>query len=170
MILNLSKIKTEALLLFCRDLIGAYKNSEDNLFDVDKNIKLFIKTTTDDVLQQIEKTVHPQAFYLRQANNSKIKAILLSYTFINNNLSKELKEGKLFNPAMLYFSLLATWFVELGRESKSKEYLYFSLFPYGEVYDAMLLHTKDINFKGLNVSMIDIAEKIIVKLDSYKFY
>ena len=45
MILNLSKIKTEALLLFCRDLIQEYSLKNDHLFNIDNNTKLYIEDT-----------------------------------------------------------------------------------------------------------------------------
>ena len=70
---------------------------------------------------------------------------------------------------MLYFSLLAVWFKELNKESKSKEYIYFTIFTYGKVYDEFLVNIKDENFKKINISMILLAEKIIYKFDKYAF-
>jgi hypothetical protein len=70
---------------------------------------------------------------------------------------------------MLYFSLLAVWFKELDKESKSKKYIYFTIYPYGNVYDKLLLNIKDESFKKLNISMIEIAEKIIYRVDRFSF-
>ena len=169
MILNTSKIKTEALLLFCKDIILSYQEKEDEFFDVNEEVKEYVKSVTQDILKQLHGTTHPNAFYLRQKNNSRIKAILNAYNFINKSLSIELQNRKTFNPSMLYMSLMATWFAELGKESKSKEFIYFSMYPYSEIYDKLLINVKDNNFKALNISMIDIAETIVYKLDNYKF-
>ena len=49
-------------------------------------------------------------------NNSNFTEI---DNFINNEISKNLKQNEEFNPSMLYFSLLAVWFKELNKESKS---------------------------------------------------
>ena len=88
---------------------------------------------------------------------------------INNEISKNLKENEEFNPSMLYFSLLALWFKELNKESKSKEYIYFILFPYYNVYDKFLVEIKDKDFKLLNIKMIELAEEVIYKFDKYNF-
>lgn len=169
MILNTSKIKTEALLLFCKDIILSYHQKEDTLFDVSEEVKEYVDIVTDDFLKQLYVVTESNDFYLRQKNNSKIKAILMAYNFLNKTLSKELENRKTFNPSMLYLSLMATWFAELGYESKSKEYIYFSMYPYSDIYDKLLINIKDNNFKALNISMIDTAETIIYKLNNYKF-
>ena len=96
-----------------------------------------------------------------------IKAILNGYNFINNEISKNLKENETFNPSMLYFSLLALWFKELNKESTSKEYIYFILYPYFQVYDKFLVNMKDPEFKKLNIKMIELAEKVIYNFDKY---
>ena len=70
---------------------------------------------------------------------------------------------------MLYFSLLALWFKELNKESRSKEYIYFILYPYSNVYDKLLVEMKNKEFKALNIKMIELAEKIIYKFDKYGF-
>jgi len=80
-----------------------------------------------------------------------------------------LENRSTFNPSMLYLSLMATWFAELSKESKSKEFIYFSIYPYSDIYDKLLINVKDNKFKALNISMIDIAETIIFKLNNYKF-
>jgi hypothetical protein len=59
------------------------------------------------------------------------------------------------------------WFKELGKESKSKEYIYFLLYPYSITYDKLLLNIKDEKFKVLNIKMIDIAERVILKYNKY---
>ncbi|NQY95448.1 MAG: hypothetical protein HRT43_14875 [Campylobacteraceae bacterium] len=169
MILNTSKIKTEALLLFCKDIILSYKDKEDAYFNVNDEVKSYVNGVTDDFLKQLHISTRPNDFYLRQKNNSKIKAILEAYNFLNKNLSLELQNVKTFNPSMLYLSLMATWFAELSKESKSKEFIYFSMYPYADIYDKLLINVKDTNFKALNINMIDIAETIIFRLDNYKF-
>lgn len=169
MILNISKIKTEALLLFCKDIILSYNLRDEVLFDVEEEVKTYINSVTSDILKQLHLCTHPNDFYLKKQRNSRIKAVLSAYNFINKSLSKELQDGKTFNPSMLYLSMMATWFAELSKESKSKEFIYFSIYPYADVYDKLLINIKDVNFKALNISMLDIAERITVKLDNYKF-
>ncbi len=80
---------------------------------------------------------------------------------------KNLKQNDTFNPSMLYFSLLAPWFKELNKESRSKEYIYFILYPYSQVYDKLLVEMKNKEFKELNIKMIELAEKVIYRFDSY---
>ncbi len=169
MILNLSKIKTEALLLFCKDLILSYKDSETILFDENEEIETYIQEVTIEFLNQIEKVTFPSEHYLQNRKHYRIKAVLDAYNYINKTISNELKENTLFNPAMLYFSLLAVWFKELDKESKSKEYIYFLLYPYANVYDKLLLNINDDKFKAMNIAMLEIAERIIYKLESLSF-
>ncbi|XPV68318.1 MAG: hypothetical protein ACNI25_13555 [Halarcobacter sp.] len=169
MILNLSQIKTEALLLFCKDLISSYKDVEEDIFDIDKEINQYINKISEDMYKQMSVCTFPNEYYIKNASHYRIKAIIDAYNFLNFQLSKELKDGKPFNPAMLYFSLLAVWFKELDKESKSKSYIYFTIYPYGNVYDKLLVNIKDENFKKLNISMLEIAEKVIYKLDRYSF-
>ena len=70
---------------------------------------------------------------------------------------------------MLYFSLLAVWFKELNKESRSKEYIYFLLYPYSQVYDKLLIEIKNKEFRALNIKMIELAENVIYKFDKYNF-
>lgn len=170
MIINLSKIKTEALLLFCQDIITTYKDSDENIFDIDEDTVRFISVTSQNMLNEINRALKPRSYYINNANTVKVKAVLKSYEFLNKEISKELKTDTPFNPSMLCFSLLATWFAELGKESKTKEYLYFSLFIYGDVYDKLLINQKNTNFKALNISMINIAEQIIYRYESFKSF
>jgi hypothetical protein len=169
MILNTSKIKTEALLLFCKDIIFSYQTANSDLFDIDNELKVFIEKNTNEILRELNKLTKPYDFYLRQKNSVYVKAILLSYEYLNTSLNKHLENGKTFNPSMLYFSLLATWFAELQKEARSKEYIYFIIYPYALVYDKLLLNLTNQEFKALNISMITIAEKVIMGLDKYKF-
>ncbi|OUR70309.1 hypothetical protein A9Q76_07895 [Arcobacter sp. 31_11_sub10_T18] len=169
MILNTSKIKTEALLLFCKDIILSYQKEEDAFFNVNDEVRNYVTDVTNDFLTQLLITTKPNDYYLKQSNNSKVKAILEAYNFLNKSLSQELQDRKTFNPSMLYLSLMATWFAELSKESKSKEFIYFSMYPYADIYDKLLINVKDTNFKALNISMIDISETIIFKLNNYKF-
>lgn len=167
MILNLSKIKTEALLLLCKDLILSYKDNQEELFDIDKEVNETINNITNDFLKQIENVTFNTEYYIKNRNHYRIKAVLNAYNFINAELSQHLKEGMPFNPAMLYFSMLAVWFMELNKESKSKEYIYFILYPYANVYDKLLVNMKDEKFKMLNIQMIEIAERVIFNLDKH---
>ncbi len=170
MILNLSKIKTESLLLFCKDLILSYKNSEDTgIKGVDRELMLEFDLICDDILKQIQNVTQENQYYLENRKHYRIKAILDAYNFINTQISKSLKENQSFNPSMLYFSLLSLWFQELGKESRSKEYIYFILYPYTNVYDKLLVNIQDMEFKRLNIQMIELAEDIIYKLDEYSF-
>ena len=170
MILNLSKIKTESLLLFCKDLILSYKDKENiNTYNVDKELIANFNNVSDDMLTQISNVTFPSKYYLQNRKHYRIKAVLDAYNFINNEISKVLKTRKEFNPSMLYFSLLAVWFKELNKESKSKEYIFFTIYTYGKVYDDFLINIKDEDFKKMNISMILLAEEIIYKLDKYSF-
>ncbi|QKF80830.1 hypothetical protein CRV08_09115 [Halarcobacter ebronensis] len=165
MILNLSKIKTEALLLFCKDLIDSYIDKEEHLFNIDEELDSYINKISKDMLKQINIATLPTKYYIENRNHYRIKAVLNAYNFINKELTIELKKGKAFNPSMLYFSFLAVWFKELDKESKSKEYIYFTIYPYTNVYDKLLINIKDEKFKLLNIKMLEIAEKVVYKLD-----
>ncbi len=168
MILNLSKIKTEALLLFCKDLISSYRDKEETLFDIDKEINEYIKDLSNSMYKQLQNCTFPNEHYIKNRTHYRFKAVLEAYNFINKEITKELQDGekgKLFNPAMLYFSLLAVWFKELDKQSKSKEYIYFTIYPYANVYDKLLVNIKDEKFKRLNIAMIEVAERVIYKLD-----
>lgn len=169
MIINSSKVKTEALLLFCRDLISSYKDNNDEVFDVTKNIKEFVDDRTLQLLKAINISVQPIDYYLRNKKVSRISMILKTYEYINKNITKLMKNNTRFNPAMLCFSLLSTWFAELGHELQSKEFLFFTIYPYGEIYDRLLLNIENIEYKTLNISMINIAEDTIFKLNTYRF-
>ena len=170
MILNLSKIKTESLLLFCKDLIESYQGQEDiNSDGVDKEIINKFNKISEDMLKEIKKVTFSNEYYLQNRTHYRIKAILDAYNFINKEINKTLQKDNTFNPSMLYFSLLALWFKELNKESKTKEYIYFLIYPYGNVYDDFLVSIKDEEFKKLNLKMIDLAEQIIYRLDKYSF-
>jgi hypothetical protein len=170
MILNLSKIKTESLLLFCRDLILSYKDKEDiNINGVDKELIEKFNKISDEMLTQINYATSSSDFYIKNRKHYKVKAVLDAYNFINEEISKSLEKKKKFNPSMLYFSLLALWFKELNKESRSKEYIFFTLYTYANVYDELLVKIKSVEFKELNISMLEVAEEVIYKLDAYSF-
>ena len=170
MILNVSKIKTESLLLFCKDLILSYKDQSDiEKYLMDKEVIEKFNNIGNDMLKQISNITYPENYYLENRKHYRIKSILDGYNFINTEISKNLKQNEEFNPSMLYFSLLALWFKELNKESKSKEYIYFILFPYYNVYDKFLVEIKDKDFKLLNIKMIELAEEVIYKFDKYNF-
>jgi hypothetical protein len=170
MILNVSKIKTESLLLFCKDLILSYKDRVDvNDYGMDKEVIEKFNNIGNDMLKQILNVTFPQNYYLQNRKHYRIKAVLDGYNFINDEISKNLKENEAFNPSMLYFSLLAVWFKELNKESRSKEYIYFLLYPYYQVYDKLLIEIKNKEFRALNIKMIELAENVIYKFDKYNF-
>ena len=170
MILNVSKIKTESLLLFCKDLILSYKDRVDvNDYGMDKEVIEKFNNIGNDMLKQILNVTFPQNYYLQNRKHYRIKAVLDGYNFINDEISKNLKENEAFNPSMLYFSLLAVWFKELNKESGSKEYIYFLLYPYSQVYDKLLIEIKNKEFRALNIKMIELAENVIYKFDKYNF-
>jgi hypothetical protein len=170
MILNLSKIKTESLLLFCRDLILSYKDKVDlENSGVDKDIIENFNSIGINMLKEIKKVTYSDTYYLNNRKTSRVKAILEGYNFINKEISTNLKENQSFNPSMLYFSLLALWFKELNKESRSKEYIFFIIYPYFHAYDKLLVEMKNKEFKKLNIEMIELAEKVIYKFDKYSF-
>jgi len=169
MIINSSKVKSEALLLLCRELIESYKNADDEIFNISPDIKEFVDDQTFKLLKAMNVSIQDNDYYLRNAKVSRISIILKTYEYINKNLSKHLKQGDKFNPAMLCFALLSTWFAELGNGTNDKEYLYFTLYPYSEIYDKLLLNINDIEYKNLNLSMLSLAENTVFKLNSYRF-
>ncbi|MDC0933123.1 hypothetical protein OAR97_04680 [Arcobacteraceae bacterium] len=169
MIINSSKVKTEALLLFCRDLIDSYKNSKDDIFDLSIELMEFVDSRTTQLHKAINISVQPIDYYLRNQKVSRISMILKTYEFINKNITKLLQNNAKFNPSMLCFALLSTWFAELGHENKSKEFLFFTIYPYSEIYDKLLLKLDNNEYKSLNISMLHISEKTIFKLNSYRF-
>ena len=54
MILNISKIKTEALLLFCRDLINTYKDVKPKTKS-DLDLYYEFETINSDILKQLSR-------------------------------------------------------------------------------------------------------------------
>lgn len=169
MVINTSKIKTEALLLFCRDLIESYKQTKDDVFNIDSDISDFIDLRTEQLLKAINVSVQPIPYYLRNTRVSRIAFILKTYEYINKIISKLLTNGDRFNPSMLCFALLSTWFAELEQSKNDKEFLYFNIYPYSEIYDKLLLDIDNTEYKKLNLNMLDIAEQTIFKLNSYGF-
>ncbi|AXH08621.1 hypothetical protein CP960_09275 [Malaciobacter halophilus] len=165
MILNLSKIKTEALLLFCKDLITSYKDNNEKIFNVDEKVDKYVNSISEDILKQINNVTFDSEHYIKNRNHYRIKAVFNAYNFINKQISKHLSKNSTFNPAMLYLALLAVWFKELDKEKNSKEYIYFTLFPYANMYDKLLLEVKDEEFRRVNIAMMNIAETTIINLD-----
>lgn len=169
MIINSSKVKSEALLLFCRELILSYEKNDDILFDISKDITIFIDEQTKQLHKAINVVVQPNDYYMRNRRVSRISIILKTNDFINKNISKKFKSGDVFNPAMLCFALLCTWFAELSITQNDKEFLYFNIYPYSEIYDKLLLNISDTKYKQLNLSMLQIAEETIKQLNLYRF-
>ena len=113
--------------------------------------------------------MQPIDYYIRNKKVSRILMILKTYEFINKNISKQFKSGTKFNPSMLCFSLLSTWFAELSILEDEIEFLYFSRYPYTEIYDVLLLNIENKEYRDLNIAMLHIAENTIYKLNNYKF-
>jgi len=169
MIINSSKVKTEALLLFCRDLIESYKINKNQLFNIDEVTELFIDERSEQLLSAINFVVQPTEYYLRNSKVSRISIILKSYDYITKQITNNFKEQDPFNPSMLCFGLLCSWFAELSINEDEKEFLYFSIYPYGEIYDKLLLNISDDSYKSINISMLTIAEDTVNKLYRYRF-
>jgi len=169
MIINATKVKSEALLLFCRDLIGSYQNNKQNQFGVDNETIDYINKQIAHLLKAINVTTQPIDYYVRNQKVSRIAMILKSYQFINKEISKSFKEGDNFNPSMLCFSLLCSWFAELSIGVEDKEFIYFCIYPYGEIYDKLLLNNTNEEYKNLNLKMLNIAETTINNLYRYRF-
>jgi hypothetical protein len=168
MIINLSSVKTEALLLFCRDLIDAYENNSNEIYDIDNSTKEFISLNIKDLKKAINVVLQDNKYYIKNAKVTRIKIILSYYNQINSLITNALEKNREFNPSMLCFSLLATWFKELSHQEKSKEFLYFTLYPYGEIFDILIVKQNNKQYKRLNIKMIEIAETTMLKLNKQK--
>lgn len=168
MILNISKIKTESLLLFCKDLISSYIDNDSIDYGVDKDIVDEFDEISRQILTEIKKVTFKDEYYLKNRNHYRIKAVLNCYNYLNSEISKMLKQNEAINPSMLYFSLLTLWFKELNKESSSKEYIFFLLYPYTNIYDKLLIKIKNPEFKELNIKMIELAENLIERFDKVK--
>ena len=166
MIINLSGVKTEALLLFCRDLIQTYENNNSEIYDISQDTKKFISSNIKDLKKAINVVLQDNSYYINNSKVTRIKIILSYYNQINNNISKCLSKNTQFNPSMLCFSLLATWFKEFEHQENSKEYLYFTLYPYGDIFDNLIVKQTNKEYKNLNINMIQIAENTMIKLNN----
>lgn len=164
MVFDPVSLKTEALLLFCRDLIETYENDENNLFSMDEQFLIFINQNIENLKKGINAIVQKNDYYLRNIRMSRIKMVLYYYEFINKTITNFMKKDNRFDPSMLCFSMLATWFKEFEVDTKSNQYVFFSIYPYGEIYDKFLIENKNETYKLINLQMIDIAEKTMLKL------
>jgi hypothetical protein len=158
MIIDMSSVKTEALLLFCRDLIASYKNDDEDSVTIHNHI--------NDLNKALNVVLQENEYYITHINVSRIKIIVSFYNMINNTINEHLLNKNRFNPSMLCFSLLATWFKELEHQGDSKEYLYFNLYPYGDIFDICIVNNSDTEYKLLNISMIQIAEDVMITLNN----
>ena len=104
-------------------------------------------------------------YYIDNQKNFRVKAILKCYNFISKELEKNLKQNEEFNPSLLYFSILALWFKELNKESTSKEFIFFTLYPYSAIYDKFLIKMSNVEYKIMNIKMIELSEIIVSKYD-----
>ena len=167
MILNLSDIKTEALLLLCRDIIEAYGKDSD-IFSLDKEIIDKIKIVVDDISKQLNKVLRPNSYYTDNQQLSKVTFTLKAYNMLNNTLSTKFKNDQLFDPFMLCISMIHTWFIELQRENKNKKYIFFLLYTYTDIFD-MIVSIKDKKYQKLSLEMMNIAESVAIDLENYNF-
>jgi hypothetical protein len=170
MIINPLKIKSEAILLFCRDIIENYKDTKNTLFSVDPKVEQYVEQQIDQLYKAINVTCQPIDYYVRNKQVSRIQYIIRSYDYIGKHISKKLDNNTPFNPSMLCFALLCSWFAELSVSQDDKEFLFFSVYPYSEFYDSLLLHSTNPEYKALNISMLQIAEETIEKLHSFRFH
>jgi len=168
MIINSYKVKTEALLLLCRDIIDSYSKESSSIFTISKEKIEFIDNRIKDLLKSLNIVLQPNDYYIRNHLVSRINIILKTHSYLQKTIQKYFKDGDKFDPAMLCFALLSTWFAELGR-GNFKEFIYFTIYPYSEVYDKLLINIQDQEFRTLNIKMLTIAEETIIKLDNYKF-
>lgn len=168
MIINISKVKSESLLLFCRDLIESYKKSNIAAFE-NQELNHFMEQRTQQLLQAINLYCQDIPYYLRNSKVSRIAMIIKGYNYLNNTINQKLQKNQLFNPLMLCFTLLSTWFAEFSQCQDDKDFLFFTRYPYGEIFDQFLIQNKDLEFKKLNIAMLDISEDVINKLYNYRF-
>jgi hypothetical protein len=159
MIINIEQIKTEALLIFCKDLIISYQNSKI-VVDIENEIIEKMQIQTDLILKEIDKIIKPYNFYLQNQNNFKIKAILNAHSFLITFCNKEFKNNEVFNPFILVLSILTYWFGEFGKGKNIKQYIFFSIYPFCEIYDNFFVKTKNTNYKIINLKTIEIAEEL----------
>ena len=164
MVFDPISLKTEALLLFCRDLIETYEKNDENLFEVDESFLQFVDIHIDSLKKGINAIVQHNEYYLRNMRIHRIKIVLYYYESINKTITNCMKKDNRFDPSMLCFAMLATWFKEFEIDEKSKQYIFFSIYPYGEIYDRFLILHQNEEYKKLNLNMIDIAEKTMTKL------
>lgn len=164
MIINISDIKTEALLIFCRDIFASYKNSP-LVLDITPELWRYFNEQSELLLNQINAIIHPNDFYIKGSNAYKNRTIIKYYEHLNSITSSCFKEQQPFNPMLFVISLLTYWFVEYGHEKKSKKYLFFHLFPFVELYDKFLYDVSDTNYKIINITTIDLSQKIIEKFN-----
>lgn len=164
MVFDSINLKSEALLLICRDIITTYENKQEGIFESDEALKNFVNIHVSSLKKGIDAILQGNEYYLRNARISRIKIILHYYQSISNAIEKAMEKDKRFNPTMLCFAMLATWFKEFGFESRSKEFIFFALYPYGEIYDTLIIKIEDLEYKKLNITMIQMAEKIMMKL------
>lgn len=166
MIVNIEKIKTEALLIFCRDLIVSYQNAE-LVVDVEYEIINKMKLQTELILVEIRKVTKQPAFYIQNKNHFKVKAILNAHNFLVNFCNTRFKNDDVFNPFVLVLSILTYWFGELEKEKNTKEYIFFSIYPFCEIYDDFFIKTKNSSYKIINLKTIEIAEELTKAYDKY---
>ncbi|MBD3841170.1 MAG: hypothetical protein IE909_04685 [Campylobacterales bacterium] len=172
MVVHKDKIKSEALLLICKDMIITYKQKEvlqGQMQGVDQQTKEFVITRTEHFLKAINVCVQPIDYYLRNKRVSRIVMILKSYQYLHDALSKKFSKNQQFNPFMLCIAMISTWFVELEKCNNEKEYLYFERYPYGEIFDGIFVKNQHIEYKKLSIAMVEIAESVITKFDNFRF-
>ncbi len=87
MIVDTVSLKTEALLLFCRDLIHTYndetKVSSDSIFITDSYLDKFIAQHIENLTKGINAILQPNDYYIRNSKVTRIRIILNLYNSIN---------------------------------------------------------------------------------------
>ncbi len=180
MILQVSTIKTKALLLICKELMQMYQDNEtqNKLEEKSEGIKeesfksldTSLEKLSEDLLKELKRITK---FYynldpISQDETPEIsskKAIKKSYDFLNFELNIHLAKNEPYCPLMLCISFLSFWFKELEKENSNKEFIYFLIFPYEQSYDEILFNKENKKYKLLNLKMLELGEEIISKYD-----
>jgi len=176
MILQISTIKTKALLLICKELMQMYQDNEaqNKLEEKVKKDKKESFESFDTSLEKLSQGMLKELkritkfYYDLSSETSDLKnqeAIKKSFDFLNFELNAHLAKNEPFCPLMLCVSFLSFWFKDLKQEGSNKEFIYFLMFPYKQSCDEILSSKEDEKHKLLNLKMLEFSEEIILKYD-----